>query len=231
MCRGILLLGGFGPSPEYLRSLIDPVDLICAADSGLDAALEAEITPDFILGDMDSLSDRRLLENFSQDSVQVFPQEKDFSDAELGMKWLRSHGCDTVVMVGGGEGRLDHSLALLRMFDAPLPPNRWITAREEIFFIRDSCTLPSAKGSRVSVYPVGNGPWLLSIRGLQWPIDALDWNSTMSLSNRCTESNLTVHIKSGAFLVILPLHLEDSVTAIRRDCPQEQRVPAESDDR
>ena len=45
MPRGILFIGGRGPDSRQVSSILRDDDIICAADSGLDAALNAGIRP------------------------------------------------------------------------------------------------------------------------------------------------------------------------------------------
>ena len=125
MSRGVLFIGGRGPDPRFITLILKDGDLICAADSGLDAVLAAGLKPDGIVGDMDSVSDISLLEHYPADTVERYPADKDDSDTELGLDWLRRRGCRDIVLIGGGEGRLDHSLAILGLFTRSGAPGRW----------------------------------------------------------------------------------------------------------
>jgi len=153
---------------------------------------------------MDSISDRRLLEDFPEDSVQEYPRDKDETDAELGLAWLRERGCRPIVLIGGGEGRLDHSLALLGLFDGEQAPSLWYTALEEIRCIDGSWTMDAPR--TVSFFPVGPGPWSVVSRGLRWELDGLDWaRGDASLSNRVVGSSARVDVRRGRLLAIRPI--------------------------
>ncbi len=208
MGRGVLLIGGFGPDKKKLVELIQPDDLICAADSGLDMALSAGITPDGIVGDMDSLSDKSLLDGFPSGSVNIYPEDKDETDTELGMLWLKKRGCGEIIIIGGGEGRLDHTLALKSLFGGGSPPSFWYTAREKIWSIEGRHELSGPAGGTVSFVAAGSGPWEVTSSGLQWELDDLEWTvDTISLSNRIRERSAEIRVIRGRLLVIQPMRL------------------------
>ncbi len=209
MSRGVLITGGMGPSPGYLNIIVHDGDLVCAADSGLEAALAAGIAVDGVVGDMDSLSDRSLLDTFPENAVQRHPGDKDFTDTELGMAWLRSRGCTEIVLTGGGEGRLDHTLALLALYKREQAPELWYTSREEIRLLEKSekeQNFAGQPGEPVSFFPAGRGPWKIESRGLHWELAHVAWNDGLvSLSNRMVSGRVVLKVLSGCFMMIRPL--------------------------
>jgi thiamine pyrophosphokinase len=215
MSRGILLIGGYGPGPEKLKQIISPGDLVCAADSGLDAAISSGIEPDGIVGDMDSLSDKSLLRGFAEENLEIYPVDKDETDTELGISWLRKRGCSSLIIIGGGEGRLDHTLALKALFGIQQPPDAWYTAREKIWSLTGRNRIQGQPGSTVSFVTSGKGPWRVSSRGLQWELDRVVWDvESISLSNRIKGSSAEIIIDEGRLLVIQPYHRSGD----ERDC-------------
>ena len=206
VARGVLFIGGAGPAPSFLRHFLRPDDIVCAADSGLDAALAAGIRPHGVVGDMDSLSDTFLLADFPADAVETHPEDKDHTDTELGLAWLERRGAKDIALIGGGEGRIDHTLALIGLFGNPSAPDRWYTALEEIRPVAGNIRIEGVPGSAVSFAPVGPGPWAASSVGLRWELDDVIWaRGTVSLSNRLVESTATVDVSEGILLVIRPL--------------------------
>ena len=205
--RGILFIGGLGPTPGQLESLLGSGDLVCAADSGLDACIAASIQPDGIVGDMDSLSSPALLDRFSSDTIERSPVDKDETDTELGVFWLESRGADEIILIGGGEGRLDHTLALRALFGRDNSILLWYTAREEIRPVSGKTLLRGCRGDRFSFFPVGSGPWKVRSSGLVWELDKLDWaHDSVSLSNRLENELAEVSVDCGRILIIRPLN-------------------------
>lgn len=206
MPRGVLFIGGLSPRSDRILKILHNDDLICAADSGLDSAVFAGVRPHGVVGDMDSLSDISLLNGFSADSILRAPQDKDETDTELGLDWLRDRGADPLVLIGGGEGRLDHTLALIKLFDNQDSPILWYTALEEIKPVEHQFRIQGKKGDTVSFFPVGRGPWNAESQGLRWDLGELDWSvETVSLSNRILEDGASVNVLRGRMLMLRPL--------------------------
>lgn len=208
--RGAAFVGGEGPGPAEGGAALGHVDVVVAADSGLQAAELWGIRVDWIVGDMDSLDDRGRLGKYPADRVLEHPQAKDATDTELALDLLRRLGCDDLTIVGGGGGRLDHALALAALFDRKDGPDRWITAREDVRLAdADRNGLVAADlppGSLVSVFPAGGGPWEAASEGLRWPLPGLPWErGFFGISNEATGGRVEVRALRGRFLVVLPL--------------------------
>ena len=182
---------------------IFPGDIVCAADSGLDAALSAGIRPDFVVGDMDSVSDTDLLDQFPADAVEVYPQDKDCTDTELGLALLKKKDCCPIIMVGGGEGRLDHTLNLIKLFEGNIYPDFWYTGQESVQLIQGKFSATGEPGDSIAFYPVGTGHRDVQSQGLRWELNTVDWTKgVMSLSNRFMDRKIQIDVLAGKFLVI-----------------------------
>ncbi|GHV30196.1 thiamine pyrophosphokinase [Spirochaetia bacterium] len=211
--RGIGFTGGEGPGAMLAAAMAEEADIIAAADSGLMAAEAAGLSPDWIVGDMDSLGaggsheDLRRLDAYPPDRVIRCPRDKDETDTELLLSLLWGQGCDEVWLAGGGGGRTDHLLAVAALFERERSPDRWITAGEDIRQVREGCTLefPAAQNCLVSVFPLGSGPWEAESRGLKWPLAELPWKrGFFGVSNVALEGRFEIRAIRGRFLVIMP---------------------------
>ena len=206
--RGVACIGGGGPVPEALRKIVRGADILVAADSGLIAAEEAGLRPDWILGDMDSLDDLGRLEKYPSDRVRRFPPDKDFTDTELALALLREKGCDEVWIAGGGGGRIDHLLAIRALFEREECPDKWFPGSEEIRCLKAgkllSVLLPPE--SLVSVFPLGKEPWEAESSGLKWPLNSLSWEAgSFGLSNVAVNGSFEIRSIRGRFLVVMPI--------------------------
>jgi len=203
---GILITGGRQPDYRYIEQLIGKADYITAADSGLEYCLRSSIRPDYIIGDMDSLTDRSLLDRFSSEIVEIHPVEKDFTDTELGLTHLTGRGMTRNIIVGGGGGRLDHLLAIRALFDREQAPDLWITHNSVIRLITGKAALPGIPGEEVSLFPAGHETCRMRSSGLKWPLDQLVWNrGDFGISNLTTGKSLTIEMVSGRLIMIQAL--------------------------
>ena len=120
-----------------IKTLIDKAEYIVAADSGLDYCCTNKIVPDFIIGDMDSLKDESVLQNYSESRIERHPSEKDYTDTELGLQHLYRRGVAPTVLVGGGGGRADHFLAIYALFHRKQKPDYWISHNSLLLLSRE----------------------------------------------------------------------------------------------
>jgi thiamine pyrophosphokinase len=207
---GILFTGGAGPDPEKARRFLSGGALVVAADSGLEAALGYGMRPDMVIGDMDSLSRLELLSGFPPDRVKRLPKDKDCTDTEAALDYLRVNGVSRVTIVGGDGGRLDHLFALKAIFERPDFPRLWLGSQSLVYAISRSQGIAMGRGLRaedpISVFPIGPGPHACRSVGLHWPCDGLAWDSgQFSLSNRADSCEFSLEVISGRFLLIVPL--------------------------
>ncbi len=203
MRRGLLVIGGTGPSAEILVECARDNRMVVAADSGLDRCIAAGISPDLIVGDMDSLSDRALLARFSPDRVISFSHDKDETDTEIGVRLLFEKGCRDITIAGGGGGRIDHLLGVAALFEREPGPRRWITDREDLRLVDGVAEFSGWLGSTVSVFPLGERAARMHSEGLQWPLDGLEFRRGFAgISNRAITDTVRIAVGIGKLLVI-----------------------------
>ena len=201
--RGLLVIGGSGPLPPMLRECARGMRMVVAADSGLYRCLAADITPDLIVGDMDSLSDRTLLSRFPAENIIAFSHDKDETDTEIGVRILFQKGCRLITIAGGGGGRLDHLLGVAALFERDPAPSRWVTDREELLLVEGEIEFTGWQGSTVSVFPVGESAAEMRSAGLQWPLDGLEFKRGYAgISNKAVADTVRISVGIGKLLVI-----------------------------
>ena len=210
---GIIFTGGEGPPSELVRRLVEREArgaLITAADSGLAAAREAGLPPDWIIGDMDSIGDDSSFSAMPPERVIRYEHDKDYTDTELAFLFAFENGCDEIWIIGGGGGRIDHLFAIRSLFERDVFPLRWITDAADIRCMDEAAqnelSLVLQKGAVVSVFPLGSGPWEAESEGLKWPLSGLPWDrGFFGLSNVAQDGEFSVKARAGRFMLILPL--------------------------
>ncbi|MDR2783926.1 MAG: thiamine diphosphokinase, partial [Treponema sp.] len=134
--RGIAFIGGESPPADICRKAASGAEIIVAADSGLVTAEQADVKPDWIVGDMDSLDSESRLAGYNPDRIIKYSADKDYTDTELALALLWDKGCVHTTLVGGGGGRIDHLLAIRALFERDPSPDQWITNREILYRIQ-----------------------------------------------------------------------------------------------
>jgi len=227
---GLIFTGGEGPAPQTIKRIIDTEiksartqnALIVAADSGLNAAENACVRPDWIIGDMDSLDNCGKLASYPPQNVIRHKHDKDFTDTELAFSLAKEKGCGEIWIIGGGGGRIDHLFGIKSMFERDDFPARWITSVDDIFCIDaglkeqgtgiweqgtgKSFIFSVKKDASVAVFPLGDSLWEAKSTGLKWQLDNVKWNrGFFGLSNVALDGNFSITALKGRFMVITPL--------------------------
>ena len=196
-------MGGMGPRREDAAEAICEAAFCVAADSGLDLALALGLSPDLVVGDMDSLSRPSLLDSLPSERVLRYPCDKDETDTEIGLQTLQERGYGEVTILGGGGGRLDHLLGVLMLFRRDAPPSRWLTDREEVRIIKGQCAFNAPLGQTVSLFPWGGEASGMSSIGLRWPLDGLTFRPGYAgISNTATQENVSIRIRNGNLIMV-----------------------------
>jgi thiamine pyrophosphokinase len=205
--KGIVFIGGEGPLPHQCRYFATGADFVVAADSGLVLAENAGIYPNRIVGDMDSLDTVERLQKYPAEHIIRYPVDKDYTDTELALTLLHDYGCDNIVILGGGGGRVDHLFAIRALFEREPAPDQWVTAAEIMYGLAapQELSLQLDAGTVVSVFPLGSGPWRAESKGLRWSLNNLLWRHDFFSISNVAEGSISIHALVGTFLVIIPL--------------------------
>lgn len=155
---------------------------IVAVDGGANHALAAGLSPDAVIGDLDSLSEAARAE-MPVDRVHAFDEQMttDFDKA------LRSVDAPLIIGVGFMGPRLDHTLATFATMVRYPDKNVILVGVDEIAcHLSGGLSFRPTVGVRLSLFPFL--PVTGTSRGLEWPIDGLKFSpdEMIGTSNRVT---------------------------------------------
>ena len=176
-------------------------DYVIAADGGYRHTQALGITPNCILGDFDSLG-------FVPEGAEVFPVEKDDTDAMLAVRKGLEKGCDTFYIYGGMEGqRLDHTIANLQtlLYLEDHGAMGFLFGKRQIATVvkNDTIHIPACNGT-VSVFAMGGEAKGVTIRGLYYNAEdiTLTPGFPLGVSNHGIGKEATVTVTEGTLLII-----------------------------
>ncbi len=226
----IVFTGGSSPAPEkaapYFKNILadgKKPDVVIAADSGLET-LHAwqkyfnglyDFSPSLILGDFDSISDKKILEEYKGAAIERSPSYKDDTDTELALKRARemakkivgssptmtdrSSPCMTsaanrkafITLIGGAGGRTDHFLSIYNLFGTKIAPDAWLCGEQVLWKAeRSSFEISGLKaGDVISVaraFGKNHGGKIRS-QGLEWESSLFRKKGMPSVSNTIKE--------------------------------------------
>jgi thiamine pyrophosphokinase len=223
--RALVLAGGSAPQRTDLAAAWPGwdagIDLVIGADAGALLAAPLGLRLDLIVGDADSLGERRLAE-FAAAGVPIerSPTDKDASDTELALVAAADRGATEVVVLGAFGGRIDHALANVWILAHPALAGRTAAlldgrSRVRLLSAGDPGT-PAARvvlelsgraGDLVTLLPF-DGPALgVTTGGLRWSlVDAtLPAGFSRGLSNEVLAGShgaARVELAGGRLLII-----------------------------
>ena len=187
---------------DRLAAAIEKEDYILAADGGLRHLMKLGLKPDGIIGDFDSLG-------YVPDGAEVFPVEKDDTDAMLAAKKGLELGFSEFYFYGSLDGpRLDHTVANFQTLQylADQGAVGYLIGNDYmVTVVRDgSITFPAGRTGTVSVFCMGEDAEGVSIRGLYYELEngKLTAGFPLGVSNHFTEKEATVEVSRGSLLIL-----------------------------
>lgn len=199
----ILLIGNAATvSAKLVKQLAKQADVIVAADGGASKALKSGVKPDFVIGDLDSIS-KRDLRALHACALNMATQEN--TDLEKALLFItRTLPVTQITLVGFVGGRWDFSIANIlhivsyaKKIDITLAGDGW---RMHLITRRAQFTTKLKK--RVSLVPLKNCTGV-TLTGLKYPLtdEPLPVGTTRSLSNQTVHKQFSVSLKRGVLLV------------------------------
>ncbi|MEZ5175911.1 MAG: thiamine diphosphokinase [Acidimicrobiia bacterium] len=187
-----------------------PRSFIIAADSGYDHALAQGFAVDFLIGDLDSISDHGLAHAERNDvTIERHDSDKDETDLELAMLKAVARGSRRIDLFGGEAGRLDHLLGIAsaltdrRFSDIDIV---WHTCTGQVRPISDGGTIEVdvAIGTTVSLVAMSDTTGV-STSGMTWALSGatLARGTSRGLRNTTNARPASVSVDTGALLVIV----------------------------
>ncbi len=204
--RIIIFANGDLPDLEKARALLHDDDFIIAADGGTRHALALGLTPNVIVGDLDSLPSNFEPSTFNGEIV-LYPKDKNETDLELAIQHALTLDPQEIIILAALGGRLDQTLGNIALISDLRPLTfdlRLDDGLEEVFFCSEHSQIHGASGDTVSLIPWQGEVTGIVTTGLKWPLqnETLYPNKTRGISNEMTSETATVQIKSGLLLIV-----------------------------
>lgn len=193
---------------KVMNSAHEPV--IIAADGGARTAQRVfQLTPDIVIGDMDSLSEAEVAELIAQGvPVLRHPREKDETDLELALKWAADHGTTWIRVVGGLGGRLDQTFGnvhLMALDELDGLDVRLIAGKQQVWVVGPGQhEMRGEIGDTISLIPLGSAAEHVTTDGLYYPLngETLDFGPARGISNVLDSRSALVSLKRGHLLIV-----------------------------
>ena len=193
--------------PENITEKPKKGDLVIAADSGFRNAAIMGANVDVALGDFDSL--REGVNDIPEKTEKLtVPAEKDETDTQLAVNLALSRGADDIVIVGGLDGRLDHTLSNLAILEAmnDMGVHCVITSgQNRIRYIRSTSTLIARSGfDYLSIIAADDTVKGVSAEGCKYPLKnaKLSRKFQYAVSNEIVGNCALISVKKGGIYIV-----------------------------
>ena len=203
--RSALIVGnGEPPSRELFAACAREADLVLCADGGADTAWRLGRAPDYIAGDLDSVSGPEM-EGIGADRLVRVDADDTGTDMQKVLRLALDLGVERAVLLGFTGRRTDHTLwnlSLLRTFGDRLDL-RLIDDYCEIRLIRGRLRFRADLGQKLSLCPLDGPADGIETEGLRWPLrgESLVPGRRDGISNEVTASPVEIRVGRGDLLL------------------------------
>lgn len=187
---------------DALARPIEDGDYILAADGGLRHVQRLNLTPHGVLGDFDSLG-------YVPTDANVFPVEKDDTDAMLAVRQGLKQGYKDFILYGGLDGsRLDHTVANFQtlQFLADHGATGYLVGNDYIVTVLKEETAVFGENCRgiLSLFCLGPEATGVTLENLQYPLTdgSLSSSFPLGVSNHFIGKAAMVRVQHGSLLAM-----------------------------
>ena len=205
MKKCIILANGKPPRKSVITFFQkNGFDISLCADGGADSAIRLGLTPDYIIGDLDSIS-KEAIKKFNKTSEIIQYKRQNDTDVEKCLKFAIKNKFDEALLIGVTGNRLDHTICnlgiLLKFFSkiklSLLAENSYLKP------YTGEVRLKTRKGEIISLYGFDKKTKIIS-EGLKYPLKniSLPFGEKESTSNVSTSNSIQLKIRNGIIFII-----------------------------
>lgn len=199
-----VIIGGGDCTVDILRKHIENSDYIICADSGYDNAICADIKPDLLIGDFDSI-------NAIPEGVNkiTLPVEKDVTDTVAAFNEGIKLGFDSFVLFGGTGGRFEHTFSNISLMANASKQSFDFSIIDEKHIFRaitnSSIKIERRENQQISVFAYGEDAIGVTEKGFHYSLDYYTLNpfdGALGTSNDIIDEYGEISVKDGTLIII-----------------------------
>lgn len=210
--RNVIISGGSLDEDLVLSVLHAPeTDYIIGVDHGLEFLYKHQITPDYIVGDFDSLVPE-ILEYYKalkQVPIREFNPVKDATDTEIAVRYALEQRDGDLLILGATGTRIDHVIGNIQVLKIAYDAGRKaviLDSHNRIQLVEKEITLRAkeAFGKYFSVFPLGGCIEDFNIKGAKYPLThhRLTPYDSLCVSNQIEGEQAEICFSEGLVILI-----------------------------
>ena len=216
----VVVVAGGGPLSLDAVEEMDDDPFVIAADSGLDHAVAVGLSPDVLVGDLDSISAAGRMWAYEHAAeIEEHELDKDLTDTELAIaRALQVPKVRELLLLSGStspDERLDHFLGIILALGHPslakLDSVRAVIGITQfrILHAGRTVTLDLAPGQQFSLLALHGKCAGVTVSGARWPLENATLTATEArgLSNEASvvpDAKTEVSVETGVLTVVIP---------------------------
>lgn len=199
----LLIANGGQEDKTFIKQQAALNDCIIALDGGADTALKAKVSPDLVVGDLDSISQAA---KKKLGAIKLFKIDRqDNTDLEKGLDFTAFIKPKKVTILCATGGRIDFTLSnFSSVFSYTKKLNIVFKGKGwRIYPIIKTKEFECKKGATVSLIPMDNCKGI-TLKNLKYPLTNASLKpGQTAVSNIAKKNKFTVTLKSGKLLVMI----------------------------
>lgn len=206
--KAFIYVGG-NVNPTNITEHPKADDITIAADVGALNAKKLGDIPEMIVGDFDSAKLETIKKEFPRAEIVTVPSEKDFTDAELAIDTAIKKGAKEIVIIGGLDGRLDHTMTNIALLEDLAKNNVYAVmtdGKNRIRYIESTSTIIARSQFKyLSLIPRTEKIKGLTILGCKYSLENKNITNSapgLTISNEIVQNCAFISVKKGGLLII-----------------------------
>lgn len=202
----ILIIGNARPEDLAKWSeLIEKSDLIIACDGAMKNCAESSVAVDFLIGDMDSISDETLqyAESKNTEIIKILDQQN--NDLSKAISFAQNLSPQSIDIIGVDGGRSDHQFAnYFSLFECQVDTTLHLDDCKVIPVNKSNPMIRSIELEKeFSVFSIGQS-FGVNLSGGKWELNDAELSpSSVGLHNVAVADNLIINCSDGNLLVFV----------------------------
>jgi thiamine pyrophosphokinase len=197
----VILANGLFPSEQHCLSILKGAEKIICCDGAADKLIASGLTPQVIIGDLDSLSDEAKSRHAS---ILIRDEDQESNDLTKAVRYCMDQGHASVSILGATGLREDHTLGNISLMLEYFPgiELRIISDFGSFFLAQSGEIVKSFAGEKVSIFSVDNRIRVSAI-GLKYPLEDLQLSNWYTASlNESTSDQFILYFESDLPLIV-----------------------------
>jgi thiamine pyrophosphokinase len=200
----LIVLNGGRLSKRTLALWIASADHVIAADGGANALADADLQPNTVLGDFDSI--RPGLETFFEDAKFLPDPSQNSTDFQKSIRFaVESLGATKVAIIGAEGDRVDHLLSTFgtAAHFAKIASIRFVLETMICYVVAGDFHFSVSPGKTVSLIPLPKAT--VTATGVEYPVEnlTLSFGDNDGVSNRAATEIIDLKVHDGTLAVFV----------------------------